>query len=426
MLLQRHQRKERLFLRVAKKTAITRLPLPVLLVNYAVGTIFASMMFGSAFGVAGAVTMIGFCLVCGLIGIEALQRRKDQAKLYSKVEGVVSQSERLSREVARNRNELDSLKDDMAETAKVLRAQEQDQDHADLFAQLRRHYEKVSLRRSKPAKKGESLQETAGRQGAEETIQKMPENMMVELLHRALQSDKIETFAQPVVRLPSRKMEWLEMYARVRAKPGVYIPAQSYKDLAERESLLTAIDNTLLLSCLELINQDARRGVTMQYFINISMETLKNQSFMHDLLEYARAKRSLTSRLVFEMPQKDFMNPPEGVDRIIKAMGQLGFTFSLDHVDNPSTDLAKLKSMNVRYMKVDISRILALGNTREGQQMFNRLRRGFDNSGITLIAEKIEKESDLKELLDFDVDYGSGFLFGRPDHEIAYKTRKIA
>ena len=37
-----------------------------------------------------------------------------------------------------------------------------------------------------------------------------------------------------------------------------------------------------------------------------------------------------------------------------------------------------------------------------------------DVAGVDLIVEKIETEQMLVELLDYDIDFGQGYLFGEP------------
>ena len=55
-----------------------------------------------------------------------------------------------------------------------------------------------------------------------------------------------------------------------------------------------------------------------------------------------------------------------------------------------------------------------------------RLKSQLDKSNLTLIVEKLETEHDLRELLDFEIDFGEGYLFGRPDLEMAYRPRRSA
>jgi hypothetical protein len=41
-------------------------------------------------------------------------------------------------------------------------------------------------------------------------------------------------------------------------------------------------------------------------------------------------------------------------------------------------------------------------------------KKALERQGIDLIVEKIESEEVLRDILDFHVDYGQGYLFGEP------------
>ena len=42
------------------------------------------------------------------------------------------------------------------------------------------------------------------------------------------------------------------------------------------------------------------------------------------------------------------------------------------------------------------------------------LKQRLNDNDIDLIVEKLEAEEDLIELLDYDIDFGQGYLFGEP------------
>lgn len=409
--------------------------MPFLLMNYVIGTGFATLMFGSAFGALGAIVMIMFCGLCAAAAWQAWRQSRELRGVDVKVESLSTQQERLAMEVARNRGEIDRMKDDLAVAAKKIGDGGVMAEKAEtILSGLKRQYEKMSLRpradiapvAPAPASTGVSRFPIREKIDIIETAEPMSEQMLAALLHQAIETDKVDAFAQPIVRLPSRKPAYLEMFARIRAKPGVYVPAHQYRAIAEKEQLLTAIDNILLLKCLDTIQQDARRGAHMTYFLNIAGPSLKDARFMADLLTFIKSRRDLSDRIVFEFPQKDLLSLSGAMSQVVAGLSTLGCRFSIDHVDTPMFDIAKLETRNVKFIKIPASRILALGNNREGQALFNKLRRTMDNAGITLIAEKIENNETLREILDFDVDYGAGFLFGRPDLEGVYKTRNVA
>ena len=77
-------------------------------------------------------------------------------------------------------------------------------------------------------------------------------------------------------------------------------------------------------------------------------------------------------------------------------------------------DLAALARDQVKYIKIDAHRILEHVEIDGGVADIQKLKRALDRAGIDLIVEKIETEKQLVELLDFNIDYGEGFLLGEP------------
>ena len=55
-----------------------------------------------------------------------------------------------------------------------------------------------------------------------------------------------------------------------------------------------------------------------------------------------------------------------------------------------------------------------LRNELEMRAALLNLQRRLDRAGIDVIAEKIEREESLIELLDYDIDFGQGYHLGEP------------
>ncbi|MSO89425.1 MAG: EAL domain-containing protein [Rhodospirillaceae bacterium] len=54
------------------------------------------------------------------------------------------------------------------------------------------------------------------------------------------------------------------------------------------------------------------------------------------------------------------------------------------------------------------------GGGEGGEGKVLALKAALDRHGIDLIVEKVESEKTLVELLDFQIDFGQGYLFGEP------------
>lgn len=78
----------------------------------------------------------------------------------------------------------------------------------------------------------------------------------------------------------------------------------------------------------------------------------------------------------------------------------------------PETPLALTAATDEGPMSRSIAPVA--GGLRDGAPDTRSLERALDRHGIDLIAEKIETEPMLLELLDYQIGFGQGYLFGEP------------
>lgn len=183
---------------------------------------------------------------------------------------------------------------------------------------------------------------------------------------------------------------------------------EQYIALAERAGLITAIDNMLLFRCVQLVRKIHSRNENIDFFCNISPHTLTDESFFVDFIEFLEGNRSLAAHLVFEFGQADFARWSEAGARLLDRLASLGCRFSIDQVESLEFDAAELTARHVAFIKIEGA--LLLDAVEESVDILRALRR----HQIDLIATKVEDETRLLEILDYDVDFGQGFLFGEP------------
>lgn len=242
-----------------------------------------------------------------------------------------------------------------------------------------------------------------------------------ELVANAVQKQQIDLFLQPIVRLPQRKAVAYELYARIRARAGLYVPAGRYMDLARKQKISGDIDNLLLLKCLDLLKNSEEVDPETPFFINIEPFSLKDRKFMRDLLSYVANNRIMARKLVFEMRYADFKTLPQPIMSIMDALAKLGCVFSLDHVNDLEFDTKTLLSRHVRYIKMDGNWMIGHNGRDSAFTALWRAKQKMEANGIRVIAATIEHEGMLRDLLDYDLHFGQGYLFGKPDTPGAYE-----
>jgi len=228
-------------------------------------------------------------------------------------------------------------------------------------------------------------------------------------VRQALRNDRIDLAIQPVVSLPQRKRRFYECFSRLTAEDGTQLLPEQYIEIAEQAGLIAAIDNMQLFRCIQVVRKIQRKNQDVGFFCNISPHTLGDEDFFGDFIDYLEDNAELAPNLIFEFTQADFAAHGPIENRHLDRLAMLGCSFSLDQVQSFDLDAAALAQRQVRYVKLDCQRLI-----EDGPETFLSLKSALDASRVDVIAEKIEEEETLVELLDFNIDFGQGYLFGEP------------
>ncbi|MBL4801271.1 MAG: EAL domain-containing protein [Emcibacter sp.] len=233
---------------------------------------------------------------------------------------------------------------------------------------------------------------------------------VLNIMHHALEGNRVDLYLQPVVALPSRRVIHYEAYSRVRDEDDNVIFPSQYLKLAEDSGLVGTLDNLLLFRCIQVIRRLGPRRPDLRFFCNISTVSLNDKEFFPQFIDFMMENHELSDRLIFEFSQKDVLRHTALVERSLATLGRRGFRFSMDRILDLNIDLADLSSRYFRYAKVDAKLIL----DKEADIHPDDLKETFSRYDLDLIVEKIETDQTIVEILDYGMDYGQGYLFGEP------------
>lgn len=247
-------------------------------------------------------------------------------------------------------------------------------------------------------------------------------NVLLRTIHEALSEGRVDLYLQPVVSLPQRRTIFYESFTRLRdSTDRVMMPAE-YLSLAEGEGLVPAIDNLLLFRCAQIVRRLARQDRKVGVFCNVALTSLGDETFFPRFLDFLSENRDLNQALIFELGQANFDARGAIEARNMAKLADLGFRFSLDKVQTLDLDFADLQRADVKFIKVSadllIEQLLDLDGGASLRSMpdiqaadFAALTRRY---GVEVIAEKVEAERQIVDILELDVAMGQGHLFGEP------------
>ncbi|MFN3657648.1 MAG: EAL domain-containing protein [Pseudolabrys sp.] len=237
---------------------------------------------------------------------------------------------------------------------------------------------------------------------------------IVDMIAKAIDDSRIDLYLQPIVTLPQRKVRYYEAVSRLRTEQGDILPAADFIDVAETAGLMPKIDNLLVFRCVQVVRRLQLKSRDVGLFCNISGATLTDAVYFRQLLDFMEANRALNGALMFEFTQSAYRNFGPIEHESLAALAGLGFRFSVDHVADLRMEAKELADRSFRFMKVPAKLLLNKATGAQSDIHPEDLADLLARSGIDLIAERIESESMVVDLLDYDVRFGQGFLFSPP------------
>ncbi|HTX49994.1 MAG TPA: EAL domain-containing protein [Caulobacteraceae bacterium] len=238
----------------------------------------------------------------------------------------------------------------------------------------------------------------------------------------ALEAGRADLYLQAVVSLPQRRTQYYESFTRLRDETGRVLMPSEFLSVAEPGGLVAAIDNLLLFRCVQIVRRFAKQDRKIGIFCNISLASLGDETFFPRFMEFLAGNRDLADLVIFELGQSAF-NARNGLQaRNMGRLADLGFRFSIDKVTDLNVDFLDLARCDVGFVKIAASVLLDEIEEHDGHLTFRSLPE-FPASeyiaiarrhGVELVAEKVESERQVVDILDLDIALGQGHLFGEP------------
>ena len=238
----------------------------------------------------------------------------------------------------------------------------------------------------------------------------------------ALNANRVDLHLQPIVSLPQRRVCFYEGFTRLRDENDQLIMPGEFLGAARDAGLLGVIDNMLLFRCVQIVRRLSEKDRRIGVFCNVSTSSLEDESFFPQFLEFIRENKDLAGSLIFEIGAREFAQRSPAMARNMGKLSDLGFRFSLDKADGIDVNLPEMQAEQVKFLKVEGRKLLDQ-LVEGGPRPISAVNRNiqpvdvpavFMRYGVDLIAEKVEDEREVVEILDFDIAYGQGHIFGEP------------
>jgi EAL domain-containing protein (putative c-di-GMP-specific phosphodiesterase class I) len=223
--------------------------------------------------------------------------------------------------------------------------------------------------------------------------------------------DAIKFAMQPIVDLETRKISRYEMLSRIDGYPSPF----QFMTFAEEVGLIADVDLYVCRQALKHLASDPRLA-KVPVAVNLSGRSLQAERFVDALFALLRsAPAELRERLTFEITESAQIHDLDGVSKVIAALRKEGFEIGLDDFGAGSNSFSALYRLDVDFMKIDGDYVSRIMDSARDVAMLKAMVGLARDLGIPTVAERIENEAQARKVRALQVNYGQGYLFGKPE-----------
>lgn len=230
----------------------------------------------------------------------------------------------------------------------------------------------------------------------------------------AVEEDRLEVHLQPVVSLPQRKIRLYEALVRLRLDEDTLLVPAEFLPVLERHGRTPDLDRKMLGRVATIARHMAVRGSDAGIACNIAPASLAEPGFLRTLGKIVDANPDPAGRLVLELPQRCWRTLDAEQAGGLAALRERGLAFSLDHASDLRLDPLSLADRGVRFVKLSAAMLLDQASSCGLDVEMKDLSAALQRAGIQLVAERVEREEDVPDLIDLDVPLAQGFVFAPP------------
>ncbi|MFP4331860.1 MAG: putative bifunctional diguanylate cyclase/phosphodiesterase [Campylobacterales bacterium] len=242
-------------------------------------------------------------------------------------------------------------------------------------------------------------------------------NKKMNLVMKTLEDKNLIPNFQPIMRCSDRKIEIYELLMRIKSE-GKLIPASEFIDTAESMGVVHKMDYILIEKAFEKLQESNFDGLL---FINISPKALIVGEFIGYIKNMCKEYSFSTENIVIEISEKDCVKNITLLEKFVYDLKMENFRFAIDNFGTGLSTFTYLKRLPIDYIKIDGEFVRNIKKDRSDRALIKSIVTLTKELGIQTIAESVEDQEVLEEIIEVGIDFVQGYHIGVPSEKVAKK-----
>jgi diguanylate cyclase (GGDEF)-like protein len=249
-------------------------------------------------------------------------------------------------------------------------------------------------------------------------IRRVDEDFVAADLREALRSGELELYAQPIVALREHRHPMgFELLLRLRGEENVEGTASRLVNVAQRNHLLPMLDRYVVDRAFSILAPHrallAAQRATIS--INVSGASLGDPEFTTHFIEQLKASQLSPGCIVVEITEQVALTDTARAGEAMRRLRAAGCGIAIDDFGTGANSLAYVHQLPVTRLKIDGSFIKDIITNKRSEAAVRGIVQLARDFVLQTVGEHVETREQAAFLRRLGVDFGQGYLFGRPE-----------
>lgn len=261
------------------------------------------------------------------------------------------------------------------------------------------------------------LKETGEPVGEED---KSSYSAIVNLIQKAIEENNLKLLFQPIISLHSETNEQFEVLLRLIDEQGNELRPAAFLDQAHQAGLAERIDRWVILQSIKLLSVHRSEGSKARIFINITHETIVDDTFLPWVSVALKAARLPSDAIVFQLHESDAATYLKQAKKFTEGLAELHCKTSINHFGCSLNPFKTLKFLTVDYVKLDGSFAQQIETSHEKRKDLIDMVRSLQSQGVLTAISGVENPIVLSTLWEAGLNFIQGNYLSFPLENMQY------
>jgi diguanylate cyclase (GGDEF)-like protein len=236
-------------------------------------------------------------------------------------------------------------------------------------------------------------------------------------LHKALGSNQLEVYYQPIFKTQHGELHGAEALIRWKHPERGFIPPIEFIPIAEDSDLILKLGKWVLEEVVKTASFWNKLENTDEFHIavNMSSRQFQNNGSCIELVNKCLSEFDLPPHLLkLEITESLMMEDRHNVINKLNELKKMGVGLSIDDFGTGYSSLSYIRRFPINTIKIDKSFIHDITLDSDDASLITAIIAMAKSLGMNVVAEGVETAEQYRFLQDHDCDFVQGYYFCKP------------